>query len=108
MTTTITMQPGGSYRDTNTFTVDGAGVLRNVIGRAAMPDMVRILLDRGQISQDMAANTLAAYDREISAFLAAYRAADRGQSAEVRAGARAAHGPGVELVDVVTGRRWTT
>ena len=47
-------------------------------------------------------------DRELDAFLAEYRANYRGPSAEQRAEARAAHGEGVELVNVITGETWTT
>ena len=46
--------------------------------------------------------------RELDQFLAVYRANHRGPSAEQRAEARAAHGPGVRLVDVITGHAWTT
>jgi hypothetical protein len=43
-----------------------------------------------------------------AAFAAAYRQNDKGPSDEQRVEARAAHGPGVTLANVVTGRRWTT
>lgn len=46
---------------------------------------------------------------EQAAFLAEYRRARAGgPTDEERFEARAAHGPGVELVDVITGRGWTT
>ena len=55
------------------------------------------------------AEHLAARDAEIAAFVAEYRRRQPAEpSAEERAEARAAHGAGVELVDVVTGRRFTT
>lgn len=44
-------------------------------------------------------------EREQAAFLAEYRATWAAVTDEERLEARAAHGPGVELVDVVTGRR---
>ena len=51
----------------------------------------------------------AAREAELVAFAAAYRARQPKQpSAEQRAEARAAHGAGVVLVDVLTGRRFTT
>ncbi len=54
----------------------------------------------------------AARDADVTAFLAVYRAnrAKRtpDQIAEERAEARAAHGPGVTLVNVVTGERIIT
>ena len=54
----------------------------------------------------------AARDAEVSAFLADYRKARAQrtpeQIAEERAMARAAHGPGVALVNVATGERYTT
>jgi hypothetical protein len=54
----------------------------------------------------------AVYRRELRAFLADYRRAQARrtpeQIAEQRAEARAAHGPGVTLVDVVTGERYRT
>lgn len=54
----------------------------------------------------------AARDAELAAFLADYRQARDArtpeQRAEERAEARAAHGPGVELVDVLTGERFRT
>lgn len=45
---------------------------------------------------------------ELSAFAAEYRARYRGPSPEQRMEARAAHGPGVTLVNVITGDQWTT
>lgn len=46
---------------------------------------------------------------EQDAFLAEYRAAQSAQpSEEERANARAAHGPGVKLTNVLTGRTFTT
>lgn len=55
------------------------------------------------------AKTVETGDAETAAFLEAYR---RNQPAEPtpeeRVEARAAHGPGVELVDVITGRRFVT
>lgn len=47
-------------------------------------------------------------DKEIQAFLEQYREACNGPSEEERMEARAVHGPGVTLVNIVTGKRWTT
>jgi len=45
---------------------------------------------------------------ELSAFLAEVRARDRGPTAEQIAEARAAHGPGVTIRNVITGREFRT
>lgn len=50
----------------------------------------------------------AARDQEIAEFLAEYRRNYRGPSEEQLAEARAAHGPGVTLVNVITGHTYTT
>jgi hypothetical protein len=52
----------------------------------------------------------AAREAETDAFLAQYRAqrAGRQPSDEERAEARAAHGPGVRIVDIITGEGFTT
>ncbi len=50
-----------------------------------------------------------AIQKETAAFLAEYRASQPDQpSNDERRAARAAHGPGVVIVNVVTGRRFTT
>lgn len=49
-----------------------------------------------------------ARERELGAFLSEYRKRDRHTRAEEVIEARAAHGPGVELVNVITGRKFTT
>jgi hypothetical protein len=54
------------------------------------------------------ANSTRARDKETTEFLAEYRRNYKGPTAEERAEARAAHGPGVELVNVITGHRWRT
>jgi hypothetical protein len=105
---TVTMQPAGSYYAALSFTIDEAGVARNEIGRPAMDDMVKHLTAQGAITAAEAAATRAAYAAAITEVFAAYRAAYRGPSAEQRAEARAAHGAGVVLVDVISGHRWTT
>lgn len=53
--------------------------------------------------------TTKARDEDTRRMIAEYREARKnGPTAKERAEARAAHGPGVELVDIITGRRWTT
>ena len=48
-------------------------------------------------------------DEETSQMIAEYRAARKdGPTAEERFSARAAHGPDVEMIDIVTGHRWRT
>ena len=49
-----------------------------------------------------------ARDAHLDAIVGIYRANYRGPSAEDRAEARAAHGRGVKLVNVITGTTWTT
>lgn len=50
-----------------------------------------------------------ALDAYYSEVIAAYRESRKGgPSAEERAEARAAHGSGVQLVDIITGRKFTT
>lgn len=56
--------------------------------------------------------SIIAREKDMDAFFAAYRKAQANRSpeqiAEEQAMARAAHGPGVELVDVITGRKFRT
>lgn len=47
-------------------------------------------------------------DKETSEFLENYRKNYRGPYEEDRMEARAAFGPGVELVNVITGKKWKT
>ena len=50
-----------------------------------------------------------AYDKDLAAFVKAYRKRQpRRPSAEERFEARAAFGPGVQVVDVFSGRKFTT
>jgi hypothetical protein len=50
----------------------------------------------------------AARKRDLDAFTRAYRANPPRLTAEMRAEARAEFGPGVKMVDVISGRTWTT
>jgi hypothetical protein len=64
---------------------------------------------RDNLDGDELAANLAAYDAELAVFLAAYRAAQPAEpDAEQLYEMRAAFGPGVEVVDVITGRRVRT
>lgn len=90
------------------------GVIRwNSNGRVPPMDVVAFaahLNTIGSLHQTVSVDaSAAARDAETSAFLAEYRAARaNGPTAEERFEARAAFGPGVDLVDVVTGRKWRT
>lgn len=52
--------------------------------------------------------SLKAQEEETAAFIAAYRKNYKGPTEVNILEARAAHGPGVELVNVITGHKWTT
>ena len=54
------------------------------------------------------AKSTQAREIDLDIFLADYRAANQTISDERIAGARAAHGPGVDLVDVITGKKFRT
>lgn len=54
---------------------------------------------------DVAASA-ATRDTELRAFLAEYRKNYKGPTAEERAEARAAHGPGHKLTNIITGHKW--
>lgn len=87
------------------------GVIRwNSNGQVPPDDLVALAVEIG-LPVDAAA-TKAAGDADFKAFMADYRKARRNRTAEViaeeRAEARAAHGPGVKLVNIVTGEKWTT
>lgn len=93
------------------FTIE-AGVVRwTSNGRVAPGDCAEILRDHYGHPVDMAAHAIAR-DAEVSKSIAAYRRTQATrtpeQVAEWRAMARAAHGPGVRLIDVVTGEAYTT
>jgi hypothetical protein len=85
---------GGVYRWKSNGSVPPAEVLESAT--------------REGLAIDLALNA-AARSEELRAFFAEYRARQpKEPSAEQRAEARAAHGPGVVLVDVISGRRFTT
>lgn len=89
--------------DSGRITIDSNGVARNCIGRILMADQMEKLL----MVTDKAdtAATAAARQAETDRSLAAYRAAKRQHSAEEIAEMRAAFGPGITVVDAITGER---
>jgi len=80
--------------------------------RPLMSDAMEELESAGLVDAETVAVTAEARDRHTQQFLAEYRTAMANrtaeQIAEERAEARAAMGPGVEMVNVVTGERYTT
>lgn len=83
-----------------------AGVIRwNSNDRVPPADCVA--LAEHVLAVDLSASA-AAREADLQDFLAAYRAAYTGPSAEERAEARAAMGPGVEMVNAITGHTWRT
>ena len=80
--------------------------------RPLMSDAMEELESAGLVDSTTVAVTAEARDRHTQQFLAEYRTAMANrtaeQIAEERAEARAAMGPGVEMVNVVTGERYTT
>lgn len=92
---------------TETTCIDG--VLRwSSVGRVVPTDILEFAA-HFQIVPVSLERSAAARDEELTAFLAEYRRQQPSEpSAEEIYEARAAHGPGVKLVDVVTGRTFTT
>jgi hypothetical protein len=74
---------------------NGSVVPDEVLASNGLPEMVR---KASKIVKDL----------ELKMFLEDYRAKYKGPSVEERAEARAAHGPGVPLVNVITGLKWVT
>ena len=80
--------------------------------RPLMSDAVAELHDAGYISSITVEATRIARDRYVQRTLAEYAEAQQNrtpeQIAEQRAEARAAMGPGVEMVNILTGETYTT
>jgi hypothetical protein len=95
----------------NTFIQDGA-VRWSSNGRCLPADCVRDLVDAGLVTVATAERTTDARERELAEFFAEYRAAQANRSAEQiaeeRAMARGAMGAGVQMVNIITGERYTT
>ena len=94
--------------------VDGAvgWIMKDGEFRPLMSDAVAELHDAGYISSITVEATRIARDRYVQRTLAEYAVAQRNrtpeQIAEQRAEARAAMGPGVEMVNIFTGEKYTT
>lgn len=88
--------------------VDAYGVVRWISSGNVPPQDILDLWAHLGFDFDMVASQVA-HRADLDRFLAEYRKADAlGPTDEERYEARAAHGPGVELVNVFTGRRWVT
>ena len=94
--------------------VDGAvgWIMKDGEFRPLMSDAVAELHDAGYISSITVEATRIARDRYVQRTLAEYAVAQQNrtpeQIAEQRAEARAAMGPGVEMVTILTGETYTT
>ena len=77
-------------------------------GRVPFDDVLKALHKAGKIEWLDVVMSRDARDMETAAFLADYRASYRGPSDEEKAEARAAHGAGVMMTNVVTGHKWRT
>ena len=94
--------------------VDGAvgWIMSDGEFRPLMSDAVAELHDAGYISSITVEATRIARDRYVQRTLAEYAEAQQNrtpeQIAEQRAEARAAMGPGVEMVNILTGETYTT
>lgn len=85
------------------------GLVRWKMGNPVPKDIVVAWNDVGLLSDFDTARAVTSYDAELDLFFSAYRANQPSEpTAEQRFEARAAHGPGVEIVDVISGRRFTT
>ena len=80
--------------------------------RPLMSDAMAELKDAGLVDQQTVTRTAVARDKHTTAVLKEYTIAQKNRSAEQireeRFEARAAMGPGVEMVNVITGERYTT
>ena len=95
----------------NTMIKDGA-IRWSSNGRCLPADCVRDLVDANLITVATAERTTDAREIELIEFFAEYRAAQANRSqqqiAEERAMARGAMGAGVDMVNCITGERYTT
>jgi hypothetical protein len=80
--------------------------------RPLMSDAMQELKDAGLVDTQTVTRTAVARDIHTTAFLKEYTIAQKNRSAEQireeRYEARAAMGPGVEMVNIVTGEKYTT
>ena len=71
-------------------------------------DMLTKLFENGNILRTEVTKSNLVREKEQIAFLESYRKNYKGPSDEERFEARAAFGSGVELVNIITGDKWTT
>jgi hypothetical protein len=80
--------------------------------RPLMSDAMQELKDAGLVDETTVTRTAVARDIHTTAFLKDYRVAQLNRTAEQireeRFEARAAMGPGVEMVNIITGEKYTT
>ena len=80
--------------------------------RPLMDDAMEQLLEAGLVDADTVEITAQARDvyteRSIAEYIQAQKNRSAEQIAEERWEARAAHGPGVKMVNILTGERYTT
>ena len=80
--------------------------------RPLMSDAMQELKDAGLVDETTVTRTAVARDIHTTAFLKEYTIAQKNRSAEQireeRFEARAAMGPGVEMVNIITGEKYTT
>jgi len=80
--------------------------------RPLMSDAMQELKDAGLVDETTVTRTAVAREIHTKQFLEEYRAAQLNRTAEQireeRLEARAAMGPGVEMVNIITGERYTT
>lgn len=88
--------------------IDGAVIRWNSNNRVPPRDIIAGMLEAGLITQLQATVSNTRRDLDTAQFLSDYRRNYKGPSNEERFEARAAHGPGVTLVNVITGHKWTT
>lgn len=89
--------------ETGRITIDEAGIARNCIGRVVMADMLeKITLVTDKVN---AVATTLAREAEVEESLREYRDNKHPYSAEDLAEMRAVFGPGVTVVNVLSGER---
>ena len=102
------------WNDGDVRFVDGAvgWIMKDGEFRPLMSDAVAELHDAGYISSITVEATAIARERYVQRTLAEYAEAQRNRTAEEiaeqRAEARAAMGPGVDMVNIFTGEKYTT
>ena len=91
------------------FYIDQSGIVRwESNSRVPFDDMLSEFVNDGLISEETKTVSSKVRAMEVTQFLAEYRRNYTGPTEEERFEARAAHGPGVTLVNLITGTRWTT